>query len=133
MKSLLSLTVICVFSQFAFATEIYVMDTIEFKTVRHNAGKRKYVEGLTKILKKMRLKQESFDAMNSDQHEIYELIQTKRWAAIVGEIEKQCSKNAKAQKANCEALADLREDIFDYIKENPENYGDPADATDIIR
>ncbi len=103
----------------AFSETILVMDTIEFSNIDHEQGKWRYVNQLTDVLKKMRLKAGEFDAMNSDKNEVYELIQrTSRWTEISAAIDKACKK--AEQKKNCANLANIRIDIFDYIKDNPE-------------
>jgi hypothetical protein len=125
-------SLILTFSLGTAAQDILVMDTIEFNTVRHDEGKRKYVLKLTEILKKMRLKTDNFDAMNSDQHEIYELIQSnERWTKINAKIEKVCRE--RAQKRNCNALTKLRLDTFDFIKNNPQNYAPELEEPQAMR
>jgi hypothetical protein len=115
----------------AAAETILVMDTIEFNTLRHSVGRWQYITKLTDVLKKMRLKEGDFDAMNSDKQVVYELIQSKRWDKISAEIEKQCKK--KEQKANCNALAKIRLDTFDYIKDNPEGVEETSSTGTVNR
>jgi hypothetical protein len=110
---------------------ILVMDTIEFNTIQHKLGKEKYITELREILKRMRLKTADFDAMGpdnlSDENVITALIEShQRWVPISNEIEKLCRK--KEHHRNCNAMAKLRLDIFDFIKKNPQDYSPEGES-----
>ncbi|MBX3020859.1 MAG: hypothetical protein KF799_04220 [Bdellovibrionales bacterium] len=116
MRSLLM--TLLLFSLSTSATEIFMMDTVEFKTVRNEKAKREYIKAILGPLRALKVKQGDFDATKSDHHEVYELVlSSERWSEVMKQVDELCLQASNAK--SCVILMRVRLDTFDYIKRNP--------------